>query len=27
VTSLVPAAVVALLWYLGRTTWLAHEIP
>jgi hypothetical protein len=25
VTSLVPAAVVALLWYLGRTTWLAHE--
>ncbi len=25
VTSLVPAAIVALLWYLGRTTWLAHE--
>jgi hypothetical protein len=25
VTSLVPAAVVALLWYLGHTTWLAHE--
>jgi len=25
VTSLVPAAVVALLWHLGRTTWQAHE--
>jgi hypothetical protein len=25
VTSLVPAAVVALLWYLGRATWQAHE--
>jgi MFS family permease len=25
VTSLLPAAVVALLWHLGRTTWQAHE--
>ena len=26
VTSLVPAAVVVLLWYLGRKTWQAHEL-
>ncbi|HZD68039.1 MAG TPA: hypothetical protein VFA45_03685 [Actinomycetes bacterium] len=26
VTSLVPAAVVGLLWYLGRSTWVAHEL-
>jgi len=26
VTSLLPAAVVALLWYLGRATWSAHEL-
>jgi hypothetical protein len=26
VTSLLPAAVVGLLWYLGRSTWMAHEL-
>lgn len=26
VTSLVPAAVVGLLWYLGHSTWIAHEL-
>jgi hypothetical protein len=26
VTSLVPAAIVGLLWYLGHSTWLAHEL-
>jgi hypothetical protein len=26
VTSLLPAAVVGLLWFLGRSTWLAHEL-
>jgi hypothetical protein len=26
VTSLLPAAVVGLLWYLGRSTWLAQEM-
>jgi hypothetical protein len=25
VTSLLPAAVVGLLWFLGRSTWLSHE--
>jgi hypothetical protein len=26
VTSLLPAAVVGLLWYLGRSTWIRHEL-
>lgn len=26
VTSLLPAAVIGLLWYLGRSTWIRHEL-